>query len=52
MRKKENRHGKDRKECARLHLQLHKGRLPLQSLHLQELQLLIREGCRSGRAGR
>jgi hypothetical protein len=41
-RQKGNDDGKgDRKECARLHLQLHQGRLPLQSLHLQELRLLI-----------
>jgi hypothetical protein len=41
-RRKENRDGKeDREERKGLHLQLHQGRLPLQSLQLQELQLLI-----------
>jgi hypothetical protein len=40
----ENDHDEDRKRQARLHPQ--DGRLPLQSLHLQELRLLIRNGPR------
>lgn len=36
----ENANGEDREDRRRVHLQLHEGRLPLQSLHLQELQLL------------
>jgi hypothetical protein len=40
---KENRNGKvEREECVGLHLL--EGRLPVQSLHLQELQLLTGEG--------
>jgi hypothetical protein len=47
---KENRNGKDpRKDRNGLHLQLHEGRLPLQSLHLQELQLLTQAGPRLSR---
>jgi hypothetical protein len=49
--KQENRHGKDRKECRRRQVQLHQGRLPLQPLHLQELQLLNRMRRRPGRPG-
>ena len=40
-RQQEKTNGKDnRDECA-LHLQHRQGRLPLQSLHLQELRLLM-----------
>jgi hypothetical protein len=40
--KRELNHGKDdRDEECRRHLQLRQGRLPLQSVHLQELQLLV-----------
>lgn len=42
---KENPDGKDRKN-DRLHLQLHQGRMSLQSLCVQELQLLTQEGPR------
>jgi hypothetical protein len=45
--KREFNHGKDdRDEECRRHLQLRQGRLPLQSLHLQELQLLVAQGPR------
>jgi hypothetical protein len=40
-RERENEDGKQcREERAGLHLQQRQGRLPLQSVHLQELQLL------------
>jgi hypothetical protein len=43
MRKKENRDEPGNGEGRpRLHVQLHQGRLPLPSVHLQQLQLLIK----------
>jgi hypothetical protein len=45
-------HDDHRKDRRRLHLQLHKGRLPLQSVQLQDLQLLITHSAASAPPGR